>query len=117
MRRNILYISLMLTCFGTKAQANENIEQYFTAYLQNNNKSYTINQRIRWQDVNSYRATVWQAWCKANTDFDEERLPALRPLTNTDTLLWHLPESLEPNATMPYYYGTKGKQPEKGWPL
>ncbi len=117
MRRNILYISLMLTCFGIKAQANENIDQYFTAYLQNNNKSYTINQRIRWQDVNSYRATVWQAWCKANTNFDEERLPALRPLTNTDTLLWHLPESLEPNATMPYYYGTKGKQPEKGWPL
>lgn len=44
-------------------------------------------------------------------------MPALRPLTNADTLLWPLPAHLEPNAVMPYYFGTKGDKPTEGWPL
>lgn len=30
---------------------------------------------------------------------------------------WQLPDSLEPHATMPYYFGTKGNRPENGYPF
>ena len=108
----IALIALTLTAY---AQAD--IKQHFAAHLQGYKAPYTESHRLRWCDVESQRAQVWQAWCEANHEFEEEKLPSLRPLTNTDTLLWPLPQELEPNAVMPYYYGTKGDKPSEGWPL
>ena len=108
----IALIALTLTAY---AQAD--IKQHFAAHLQGDKVPYTESHRLKWRDVESQRARVWQAWCEANHEFEEEKLPSLRPLTDADTLLWPLPQTLEPNAVMPYYYGTKGDKPSEGWPL
>lgn len=108
-------IALIALTFTAYAQAD--IKQHFAAHLQGDIVPYTESHRLRWRDVASQRAHVWQAWCEANHGFEEDKLPSLRPLTNADTLLWPLPETLEPNAVMPYYYGTKGDMPAEGWPL
>ena len=63
------------------------------------------------------RDMVWAAWQEANARLDEPKLPALLPL-NADTKgSLALPDSLEPSATMDYYWGSKGEQPAAGWPV
>lgn len=110
-------IALAFNCTAWAQSATAELEQHFAAQLLGEHTPYTHSQHLKWRDVAASRTTVWEAWRQANAAFDEERLPSLRPLTHTDTLLWHLPETLEPNATMPYYYGTKGEKPADGWPL
>lgn len=108
-------IALIALTFSAYAQTD--IKQHFAAHLQGDKVPYTESHRLRWRNVESQRAQVWQAWCEANHEFEEEKLPSLHPLTDADTLLWPLPQTLEPNAVMPYYYGTKGDKPSEGWPL
>lgn len=108
-------IALIALTFSAYAQTD--IKQHFAAHLQGDKVPYTESHRLRWRNVESQRAQVWKAWCEANHEFEEEKLPSLRPLTDADTLLWPLPQTLEPNALMPYYYGTKGDKPATGWPL
>ena len=108
---------IALTILSLTAYGQADIKSYFDYTLQGDRSPYTESQRLRWSDVEAHRAHVWQAWCEANHEFEEDKLPSLRPLTNADTLLWPLPQELEPNAVMPYYYGTKGDKPTEGWPL
>ena len=108
---------IALIALTLSAYAQANIKQHFAAHLQGDKVPYTESHRLKWRDVESQRAQVWQAWCEANHEFEEDKLPSLRPLTDADTLLWLLPQELEPNAVMPYYYGTKGDKPSEGWPL
>ena len=108
-------IALLTLSLSTYGQTD--IKTYFEHTLQGDRAPYAESLRLRWGDVEARRAHVWQTWCEANHDFEEDKLPSLRPLTNADTLLWPLPEALEPNAIMPYYYGTKGDMPAEGWPL
>ena len=117
--RNILCATAFISCLPLIGQTTLEtaIEEHFINGLQATQSHYTENLHIRWQDVDNYRTTVWQAWREANLKFEEDKLPPLRPLTNTDTLLWPLPAELEPDAIMPYYYGTKGEKPTEGWPL
>ena len=114
--KSILAIGLSLIVH-LSAYAQTDIKQYFANHLQGSKASYTDSQRLKWCDIGSHRTAIWQAWCEANHEFEEEKLPAPRPLTNADTLLWPLPQELEPHAVMPYYYGTKGNKPAEGWPL
>lgn len=113
--RSFLYAALLTGCISPSSQP-EALEQHFAAHLQQEGTPYTAKERIGWDDVAARRTAVWNAWCKANQAFEEDKLPALRPLCK-DTLLWPLPAELEPDATMPYYYGTKGDKPAEGWPL
>lgn len=108
---------IALIALTLSAYAQADIKQHFAAHLQGDKVPYTESHRLKWRDVESQRAQVWQAWCEANHEFEEDKLPPLRPLTDADTLLWPLPQALEPNAVMPYYYGTKGDKPAAGWPL
>ena len=108
---------IALIALTLSAYAQADIKQHFAAHLQGDKVPYTESYRLKWRDVESQRAQVWQAWCEANHEFEEDKLPPLRPLTDADTLLWPLPQALEPNAVMPYYYGTKGDKPAAGWPL
>ena len=116
--KNILTIGIGLTCLTIQAQSlSADAEKHFAAHLQGEEVPYAQHHKLRRGKVEEARTAVWQAWCRANHNFEEDKLPALRPLTNADTLLWQLPQELEPDALMPYYYGTKGDKPEKGWPL
>lgn len=117
-RSKLWAIGITLICLSAHAQSvSTDIIQHFAAHLNGEAVTYTANHKITWDEVDEHRAQVWQAWCEANNAFEEDKLPPLRPLTNADTMYWPLPESLEHNAVMPYYYGTKGKKPVNGWPL
>ena len=63
------------------------------------------------------RDRVWTAWQEANARLDEPKLPPLLPLTADTKGALTLPDSLEPAATMDYYWGSKGGQPAAGWPV
>ena len=65
----------------------------------------------------SARDRVWTAWQEANARLDEPKLPDLLPLTADTKGALALPDSLEPAATMDYYWGSKGAQPAAGWPV
>ena len=109
---SITCIALSLAAYG-----QTDIKSYFEANLQGDKAPYTESQHLQWKEVKAHRDQVRQAWCEANHAFEEDKLPPLHPLTDADTLLWPRPQELEPNAVMPYYYGTKGDQPAEGWPL
>ena len=68
-------------------------------------------------ELASARDRVWTAWQEANARLDEPKLPNLLPLTADTKGALVLPDSLEPAATMDYYWGSKGEQPAAGWPI
>ena len=116
--KNLLAVSMSLIGITAQGQpATTDIKEHFANHLLGHTISYVQSQRLSWSDIETHRSEVWQAWCKANHEFGEGKLPVLRPLTNIDTLQWQLPQEMEPNAVMPYYYGTKGEKPAEGWPL
>lgn len=63
------------------------------------------------------RAGVWAAWQRANAEWNEPGLPKLDSIGAAPTGRWQLPDSLEPHAVMPFYFGYKGERPADGYPL
>lgn len=75
-----------------------------------------LSRRLPASQCAAWQRCVWQAWqqaCRASA----LRLPALRPLADARSGCWLLPDSLEPSAAMPFYWGTKGERPAAGYPL
>ncbi len=91
---------------------------YFGRRLAGHDGAYAGGGTVAPGDVAAVRARVWAAWGEANRRFDEEKLLAPGALTEQAQGLWHLPDSLEPHAAMPYYWGVKGtERPAAGYPL
>lgn len=74
------------------------------------NKTYTtdIQQLIKNKDIAQNQKMVWDAWCQANRELNEQKLAKPEDLQKGIKASWNLPEALEKNAVMPYYYGVKG---------
>ena len=53
---------------------------------------------------------VWAAWREANSRLQEQKLAAPTALQEGTATAWSLPQGLESEAIMPYYYGSKGEQ-------
>lgn len=84
------------------------VESYFTAYLDGNHIPFSENYTVKPDDIGNVSAKVWKEWKRANNSFREEKLPAVTPrLSDGVSGLWQLPSHLEPDAAMPYYYGSK----------
>ncbi|MGN1260843.1 MAG: hypothetical protein ACI4UC_07035, partial [Alloprevotella sp.] len=82
---------------------------YFLRVLEGEEPSqYTNDAKLTWQDVESARTRVWEAWKAANQDYDADLLPQLTPLADSLTHSWLLPAALEPTAKLPFFYGSKG---------
>ncbi len=75
-----------------------------------------LRQDIKNKHIADYQKMVWAAWREANHDFQEEKLATPQALKAKKEGAWHLPAALEPNATMPYYFGSK-KDAETPAPL
>lgn len=102
-------VILTLLCIANiHAETPWQIESYFLGYLQGNKKPFTSDRTIAPDAIDRTEQTVWQLWQKANSLFVEEKLPAFAPLSKDASWKWQLPDSLEPHATMPFYWGTKG---------
>ena len=70
---------------------------------------------VKLKDLPEARAKVWQEWVDGNAS--EKTLPALSDLASPDSMLWVIPDSLEPHADLNFYYASKGDAPEAGYPL
>lgn len=75
-----------------------------------------LQQSIKNKDIPHYQEMVWKAWQAANRALKEQKLIPAEPLQNANQASWDLPQGLESNAKMPYYYGTKGTS-DKPQPL
>lgn len=95
------------------------IAGYFSACLRGQAEApYGKSRTFSLKQTDRYRRMVWEAWQQANGTLEEEKLPAIAPLSESSAGAWQLPEALEPDATMPFYWGSKGEQePEGGYPL
>ena len=120
MRMKNRFISLtffLSLCLVSPAQDRLSADAYFASVLKGVEQTQIPSGRFGLAELEQQKKTVWQSWCRANLAFAEDKLPALRPLTNADTLRWHLPPVLEADSVMPFYFGTKGGRPADGWPL
>ena len=120
-------LTLSVTPGSTQAQPQnmqERIKNYFlqtlktkqnaelkskATYTCNTNYATDIQKQIKNKDIASNQKMVWTAWCEANRELQEQKLIKPESLQKGGHGSWNLPQGLEPNATMPYYYGTKGK--------
>lgn len=91
---------------------DKDIEGYFKASLSGADSLFGGNYKIRTDSVAENRDRVWGLWKEANGDFMEDKLPTPDDLvTSHEASHWTLPAELEPNAIMPFHYGTKGSAP------
>lgn len=90
-------------------KTKQNDEQNSKAAFQRN-KTYTtdIQQQIKNKDIAKNQKMVWEVWCEANRELQEQKLTKPEDLQKGVKSAWNLPEALEKDATMPYYYGVKG---------
>lgn len=89
---------------------------YLLHALQGQSVADVPHRTLRLKKLSAMRTQAWEWWREANAQFAEPNLPSLDSLGRTKGE-WAIPESLEPNATMPYYYGCKGNKPDEGYPL
>ena len=62
--------------------------------------------------------TIWQAWKNFIKQDQLHRLPKTNNLSEGTKGVWNIPDTLEPNATLNFYYGAKGEIGEHGkYPL
>lgn len=80
-------------------------------YAKNTPLDTELQTAIKNKDIANYQKMVWTAWCEANNALQEEKLIEPAELKLAKNSAWHLPQCLEPNAVMPYYYGKKGGLP------
>lgn len=101
----------------SKRQAKK-VKEYFANTLQGVECEYSNGKAIKLADIKQMRTAVWNCWREAVDGYSEEKLIAPFAADEPrDTGYWHLPESLEPDANMPYYFIKKGEQPQDGYPL
>ena len=117
LKLNIAFFALL--SFSTASAQNvEAYENYFTQSLTSEKCiDFSESKKFKLKSLGEKRTEVWKAWETANRQLDEERLIDLATLTADTKGKWNLPETLEPHAVMPYYYGLKGEKPTDGYPL
>lgn len=86
-------------------------------YAKNTPLDTELQIAIKNKDIANYQKMVWTAWCEANNALQEEKLIEPADLKQAKNSAWHLPQCLEPNAVMPYYYGKKGVADNGQYPL
>ena len=94
------------------------VSTYFSKVLNAESASYNDKEKIKCDNIEATREAIWECWRNAVLAVNEEKLDA--PFATNeprDTGYWKLPENLEENALMPYYFIKKGDQPKEGYPL
>ena len=108
---------------GTKQETfsgktKEKITTFFSDYLAGKESNFQDATPVKLSAIQEEQKQIWEAWKGANNRFDEEKLPELKKLANGKAGKWNLPANLEPNAVMPFYWGSKGdNEPEGGYPF
>lgn len=111
-----LLLLLALTAGTSYAQKPAEMQTYFEKSLEGEEVKIP-HKRISAKKIDKYRDMVWEVWKKANQSFNEPGFPELDSLGAAVKSQWTLPENLEPNAVMPFYFGYKGTKPNEGYPF
>ena len=109
---------LASNAFGLQGRKARKIKEFFISTMQNGGGTYTNNKKVATDDIEEVRERVWKYWCEAVAEFDGKEL--MTPFAQDearDTGYWKLPQELEADAIMPYYFIKKGELPGKGYPL
>lgn len=116
--KHIAFATLLCACTSHSAfaQNTKQYQEYFEHTLQTSNTACTYQKNISHKKVDATKQQVWEAWKAANSHVKQNVLMPTAALSNQSDA-WQLPDSLEPHATMPYYFGTKGNRPENGYPF
>ena len=116
--KHIAFATLLCayTSLSAFAQNTKQYQEYFEHTLQTSNTACTYQKNISHKKVDATKQQVWEAWKAANSHVKQNVLMPTTALSNQSDA-WQLPDSLEPHATMPYYFGTKGNRPENGYPF
>lgn len=77
----------------------------------------STEEQLNVNQIEDYRNLVWQEYCSVFSVSDTLPRMSIVPLAETNTCRWQLPQHLEPNAVMNFYFGSKGDQPTSGFPL
>ena len=102
------------------SQREQEIYDSFVSALDGGEAGDVADAVLSHNDISSVREKVWGIWKSAVENYEEEKLIELDILENRKSGSWVLPSSLEPNATMPYYYGCNeypSFDSEKRYPL
>lgn len=102
------------------SQREKEIYDRFVSVLDGGEAGEVVDDVLSHNDISSVREKVWGIWKSAVENYEEEKLIELDILENRKSGSWVLPSSLEPNATMPYYYGCNeypSFDSEKRYPL
>lgn len=111
-------LSLLLLAISPSifAQTDEDMQAFLLGKL-NGQEVQIQSKKISQKKIADMRKRVWKAWKKANATYDAQDTLQLAPLSETNNAKWSIPSQLEPDAIMPYYFGTKGAQPAEGYPF
>ena len=114
-----LALLLFVLPFSGMAQNSADMRLYFGETLKKGSTAGVAvpEKKISVSKIGSVRQAVWEAWRQANEAFEEEKLIPLRPIDTANSGKWLLPDSLEPQAALNYYFVSKGEQPSGGYPL
>ena len=128
MRRTILSAIIAIVAIaGNTSECNagtisksktKKVSTFFAGTLNGENIAYKGAEKIKPDEIDATRNAVWECWRNAVANKAEEKLTA--PFATgepRDTGYWRLPENLEENALMPYYFIKKGDKPLGGYPL
>jgi len=104
-RLRSLFVLLALLCITAKVQSAAD--------------SFTFpTHTFRADKLTKWRTRIWHEWQNfQHRQVAQPKLPALSPLAEATPSAWILPDTLEPHATMPFYWGAKGEKPADGYPL
>lgn len=117
MKHSITFLFLSLFIPSICAQSMQQMQTYFEQTLTAQPIHNNIPQKsLSPKQITQAQQQVWQAWKAANAQSRDNLLLPTDSLGKTSDV-WTLPDSLEPHARMPYYYGAKGAKPTQGYPL
>ena len=126
--KRILWLALAAVVFslspetceakGLSKNCSKKIKAFFVKSLQGGDADEAVAKKMDVKDIPAVREAVWNCWREAVEGVQEEKL--ISPFADgepRDTGFWKLPEELEPQALMPYYFIRKGERPDSGYPL
>lgn len=99
-------IGLFLLFMPLSAQRRA-ITKYFLQSFQGKETLFPMSKPLKADQLETARQEVWDCWLKANAQ-DSPQLIPLTTLSEQTHGQWVIPETLEPNAKLNYYYGRKG---------
>lgn len=115
--KQLIFLLLGFCALSVHAQSNAtDVERFFQNSLRGE-QAATPKERFSIKQLDERRAMVWNAWCRAYLQSAELQLPELVALDSAKAATWRIPAELEPDAAMPFYYGSKGTATEAGYPL